>query len=90
MDAPWDFDLAYGLANWSNASQYNDYWDCPTGTGTSDFMVINSSCPWFKQLYSFDEFNYLSVCQFVLSQEKVGRLYDSRLLDCFGWVQVAG
>ncbi len=59
MDAPWDFDLAYGLANWSNASQYNDYWDCPTGTGTSDFMVINSSCPWFKQLYSFDEFNSL-------------------------------
>ena len=59
MDAPWDFDLSYGVANWSNASYNNDYWDCPTGTGTSDFMVINSSCPWFQTLYTYEDFKQL-------------------------------
>ncbi len=59
MDALWDFDLAYGVANWHNGSQYNNRWDCPTGTGTDRFMVINSSCPWFQKLYSIDEFNAL-------------------------------
>ena len=51
MTALWDFDLAYGLANWDNACSNNDGYDCPTGTGTTGFMVINSSCPWFKHLY---------------------------------------
>lgn len=52
MTAPWDFDLAYGNANWDNADyQHNDYYDCPSGTGTTGFMVINSSCPWFDHLY---------------------------------------
>ena len=59
MDAPWDFDLAYGVAGWSNASYNNDYYDCPTGTGTEDFMVINSSCPWFQKLYSYQDFKQL-------------------------------
>ncbi|MCI9273390.1 MAG: hypothetical protein HFE39_05450, partial [Clostridiales bacterium] len=56
MTALWDFDLAYGIANWDNKSDNNDRWDCPSGTGTSDFMVINSSCPWFKTLYAKPEF----------------------------------
>lgn len=51
MTALWDFDLAYGLANWDNACSNNDGYDCPSGTGTTGFMVINSSCPWFKHLY---------------------------------------
>ena len=59
MDAPWDFDLAYGVATWHNGSYNNDYYDCPTGTGTEDFMVINSSCPWFQTLYSYEDFQQL-------------------------------
>ena len=54
MTAPWDFDLAFGnpATTWNNAShQHNDYYDCPDATGTADFMVINSSCPWFDTLY---------------------------------------
>lgn len=52
MTALWDFDLAYGNANWDNASwEHNDYNDCPAGTGTGGFMAINSSCPWFDTLY---------------------------------------
>lgn len=56
MTALWDFDNAYGNANWDNKSPNNDQWDCPNGLGSSDFMVINSSCPWFKTLYSKPEF----------------------------------
>ncbi|MFQ8600054.1 MAG: CotH kinase family protein [Oscillospiraceae bacterium] len=56
MTALWDFDNAYGNANWDNKSPNNDQWDCPSGLGTSDFMVINSSCPWFKTLYGKPEF----------------------------------
>lgn len=52
MTALWDFDLAYGNADWDNASwEHNDYNDCPSGTGTGGFMAINSSCPWFDTLY---------------------------------------
>ena len=58
MTAPWDFDLAFGnpATTWNNADhQHNDYYDCPDATGTSDFMVINSSCPWFDTLYDDHE-----------------------------------
>lgn len=52
MTAPWDFDLAYGIANWNNADHtHNDYYDCPSGTGVTGFMAINSSSPWFDHLY---------------------------------------
>ena len=54
MTAPWDFDLAFGnpATSWNNADHtHNDYYDCPNATGTADFMVINSSCPWFDKLY---------------------------------------
>ena len=56
----WDFDLAYGIVNWSNADEdRNDATDCP-GSGTyEDFMIINSSCPWIKKLYQQDEFREL-------------------------------
>lgn len=59
MTALWDFDLAYGNANWDNASwEHNDYNDCPSGTGTGGFMAINSSCPWFDTLYDeYPEFH---------------------------------
>lgn len=59
MTALWDFDLAYGNANWDNASwEHNDYNDCPAGTGTGGFMTINSSCPWFDTLYDeYPEFH---------------------------------
>lgn len=54
--APWDFDLAYGRAEWTNADQaHNDYYDCPSGTGTTGFMVLNSSSPWFDTLYDDHE-----------------------------------
>ncbi|MEG1772118.1 MAG: CotH kinase family protein [Clostridia bacterium] len=54
----WDFDLAYGIASWSNACENNDWYDCPEGTGTSDFMVLNSSCPWFLNMYNnYQDFN---------------------------------
>lgn len=58
MTAPWDFDLAFGnpATTWNNADhQHNDYYDCPNATGTADFMVINSSCPWFDTLYDDHE-----------------------------------
>lgn len=54
MTAPWDFDLAYGNpeTTWNNADyQHNDYYDCPDAQSPADFMVINSSCPWFDHLY---------------------------------------
>lgn len=53
MATLWDFDCAYGGANWDNADLlHNAYVDCPTGTGVTDFMTINSSCPWFYFLYT--------------------------------------
>lgn len=52
MATLWDFDIAYGGASWDNADLlHNAYVDCPTGTGVTDFMTINSSCPWFYSLY---------------------------------------
>lgn len=53
MTALWDFVLAYGIVNWSNADEErNDASDCP-GSGTyEDFMIINSSCPWIKNFIS--------------------------------------
>lgn len=54
MTAPWDFDLAFGnpATTWNNADHtHNDYDDCPDATGTTEFMVINSSCPWIDTLY---------------------------------------
>lgn len=56
--APWDFDLAYGNpeTTWNNADyQHNDYYDCPNAQSPSDFMVINSSAPWFDKLYDDHE-----------------------------------
>ncbi|MBO4563763.1 MAG: CotH kinase family protein [Clostridia bacterium] len=58
MTAPWDFDLAYGnpATTWNNADYtHNDYYDCPDATSPGDFMVINSSCPWFDTLYDDHE-----------------------------------
>ena len=58
MTAPWDFDLAYGnpATTWNNADYtHNDYYDCPDATSPSDFMAINSSCPWFDTLYDDHE-----------------------------------
>lgn len=53
MATLWDFDIAYGGASWDNADLlHNAYADCPTGTGVTDFMTINSSCPWFYNLYN--------------------------------------
>jgi hypothetical protein len=54
LTAPWDFDLAYGnpATTWNNADYtHNDYYDCPDALGTTEFMTINSSCPWFDHLY---------------------------------------
>lgn len=59
MTALWDFDLAFGNANWDNASEgHNDCFDCPSGIGTGGFMAINSSSPWFDTLYDeYPEFH---------------------------------
>lgn len=52
MTAPWDFDFAYGLVSWTNAStEHNDGFDCPPANTAEDFMVLNSSAPWMKRLY---------------------------------------
>ena len=52
MTAPWDFDFAYGLVDWNNASPgHNDETDCPQSFTFEDFMIINSSNPWMKKLY---------------------------------------
>lgn len=52
MTAPWDFDFAYGLVDWNNASPgHNDVDDCPQSYTFEDFMIINSSNPWMKKLY---------------------------------------
>ena len=60
LTAPWDFDLAYGSPDctWNNADwTHNDYYDCPGAQDPADFMVINSSCPWFDHLYDdYEEF----------------------------------
>lgn len=66
MTALWDFDLAYGNANWDNASwAHNDYYDCPNGTGTAGFMAINSSCPWFDHLYDdYPEFKEALIAKY--------------------------
>lgn len=66
MTAIWDFDLAYGLANWDNASyEHNDYYDCPSGTGVTGFMAINSSCPWFDHLYDdYEEFREALIAKY--------------------------
>ena len=57
MTALWDFDNAYGAAGWDNkAPGKNDVDDCPSGTDVEDFMVINSSCPWYKKLYDMPAF----------------------------------
>ncbi len=66
MTALWDFDFAYGNANWDNASwEHNDYVDCPNGIGTSGFMVINSSCPWFDHLYDdYPEFREALIAKY--------------------------
>ncbi len=66
MTAPWDFDLAFGnpATTWNNASsQHNDYSDCPDAQSTSDFMVINSSCPWFDTLYDDHEEFRAALCE---------------------------
>lgn len=56
MATLWDFDLAYGNADWDNADHdHNDFEDCPSGTGVEDYMTINSSCPWFEHLYEGNE-----------------------------------
>lgn len=58
LTAPWDFDLAYGspACTWNNADySHNDYYDCPGAQDPADFMVINSSCPWFDHLYDDHE-----------------------------------
>ncbi len=53
MATIWDFDIAYGGASWDNADLlHNAYVDCPTGAGVTDFMTLNSSCPWFYSLYT--------------------------------------
>lgn len=65
MDAPWDFDLAFGnpKAAYTNGKLgKNDYYYCPLGTTPDGFMVINSSCPWFQTLYGYDGFSSL-VCE---------------------------
>lgn len=63
LTAPWDFDLAYGnpATTWNNADHtHNDYYDCPDAQSPADFMVINSSCPWFDHLYDdYEEFREL-------------------------------
>ena len=66
MTAIWDFDLAYGIANWDNASyQHNDYYDCPNGMGVTGFMAINSSCPWFDHLYDdYEEFREALIAKY--------------------------
>lgn len=66
MTALWDFDLAYGGADWDNADYtHNDYHDCPSGTGVNGFMAINSSSPWFDHLYDdYPEFREALIAKY--------------------------
>ncbi len=66
MTALWDFDLAYGGADWDNADYtHNDYYDCPNGTGVAGFMAINSSSPWFDHLYDdYPEFREALIAKY--------------------------
>lgn len=56
MTALWDFDYAFGNLNTNNASENNDYRDCPNADTAEGFMIINSSNPWYKALYEKEEF----------------------------------
>lgn len=77
MTALWDFDFAYGLAGYSNASGNNDRYDCPTGSGSKDFMVINSSCPWFQTLYTKKEFKDLLIERYTkYRQDLIPNMYE--------------
>ena len=52
MTAIWDFDIAFGLTAFNNASaEHNDVEDCVGGRGPVGFIAINSSAPWFNALY---------------------------------------
>lgn len=52
MTAIWDFDIAFGLTAFNNASaEHNDVDDCVGGRGPVGFIAINSSAPWFNALY---------------------------------------
>lgn len=51
MTSLWDFDLAYGNADWDNETDYNHSNDLTPGDTVEDFMIINSSSPWHKALY---------------------------------------
>ncbi len=51
MTSLWDFDLAYGNADWDNETDNNHSNDLTTGDTVEDFMIINSSSPWHKALY---------------------------------------
>ncbi|MCH5279394.1 MAG: CotH kinase family protein [Christensenellaceae bacterium] len=66
MTAPWDFDFAYGLVDWNNASmEHNDYYDCPGSGSYEDFMIINSSAPWVDSLYDNNpEFRFALMCKY--------------------------
>ena len=49
MTAIWDFDIAFGLTAFNNASaEHNDVEDCVGGRGPVGFIAINSSAPWFN------------------------------------------
>ncbi|MBQ7060745.1 MAG: CotH kinase family protein [Clostridia bacterium] len=53
MTAPWDFDFAYGLVDWTNADEeHNDVDDCPQANTADGFMTLNSSSPWFLKLWN--------------------------------------
>lgn len=57
MTSIWDFDLAYGNADWDNETDYNHSSDLTSGETTDGFMIINSSSPWHKALYyNYPEF----------------------------------
>lgn len=68
MTAPWDFDFAYGLTNWTNGDpEHNDNDDCPNAFTPDGFMTINSSAPWFKRLYeAYPEFRMLLMERYTL------------------------
>ncbi len=51
MTSLWDFDLAYGNADWDNETDNNHSDDLTRGDTVEGFMIINSSSPWHKALY---------------------------------------
>ena len=54
----WDFDIAFGVADWNNDDRGSGVTisGTPFGNTPTKFMTIQPSCPWFEALYEKESF----------------------------------